>query len=162
MRYLSLCPSESCYPSRSVSLSFMTDARPSDSIWVEPVFYVGARVRRNRGRLPSNGFIERAPSTSRNFTSPRKRAPDKALTFISRHRKSFEAWAIMLRLDGVTQLGAPVNSADGVRVAACPLARRPRWSAIRLHILKRDEGCDTGNIRFAAPGSLAVMAFPAP
>ncbi len=41
-----------------------------------------ARVRRNRGRLPSNGFIERAQSTSRNSTSSRKRAPDKALTII--------------------------------------------------------------------------------
>jgi integrase/recombinase XerD len=35
-----------------------------------------------RGRLRPNGFIERAQSTSRNSTSSRKRAPDKALTFI--------------------------------------------------------------------------------
>jgi hypothetical protein len=30
---------------------------------------IAARVRRNRGRLHSNGFIERAQSTSPNFTS---------------------------------------------------------------------------------------------
>ena len=76
----------------------------------------------------------------------------------------------MLRLDGVTQLGTPVNSADGVRVAACPLARLRSWTLEMAATVvgdqaahtERDEGCDTVVIRFAAPGSLAVMAFPAP
>ncbi len=45
-----------------------------------------ARVRRNRGRLHSNGFIERAPSTAHNFTSSRKRASDKALAFLGSFR----------------------------------------------------------------------------
>jgi hypothetical protein len=42
-----------------------------------------ARVRRNRGRLHSNGFIERAQSTSHNFTCSPKRVSDKALTLIT-------------------------------------------------------------------------------
>jgi hypothetical protein len=41
-----------------------------------------ARIHRNRQRLPSNGSIERAQSTSPDFTLLRKRASDRALTFI--------------------------------------------------------------------------------
>jgi hypothetical protein len=41
-----------------------------------------ARVRRNHGRLPSNGFIERAQSSVLVRSSSAKRASDKALAFI--------------------------------------------------------------------------------
>jgi hypothetical protein len=39
-----------------------------------------ARIRRNRQRPPSNGSIERAQSTSPDFTLLRKRASDRART----------------------------------------------------------------------------------
>jgi hypothetical protein len=42
-----------------------------------------ARVRRNHGRLRSNGFIERAQNTLADFTVQSQRASDKALTFIN-------------------------------------------------------------------------------
>jgi hypothetical protein len=41
-----------------------------------------ARVRRNRKRLPSNGFIERAKNPTPTFTARLKRASDKPLTFL--------------------------------------------------------------------------------
>ena len=41
-----------------------------------------ARVRRNHGRLPSNGFIERAQSSVLVRSSSAKRASDKALAFL--------------------------------------------------------------------------------
>ena len=41
-----------------------------------------ARVRRNRGRLPSNGFIERAPEHRAPEHFLPDRASDKALTLI--------------------------------------------------------------------------------
>jgi len=41
-----------------------------------------ARLRRNHGRLPSNGFIESAPEHRARAHSAWKRASDKALTFI--------------------------------------------------------------------------------
>jgi hypothetical protein len=46
-----------------------------------------SRVASAAGRLRPNGFIERAQSTSRNFTSSRKRASDKALTFTRTYRE---------------------------------------------------------------------------
>ena len=54
-------------------------------VWTAPSIHaipIAARVRRNRGRLHSNGFIQRAQNTVHNFTCSRKRASDKALTFI--------------------------------------------------------------------------------
>jgi Phage integrase family len=42
---------------------------------------MGPRVHRNHGRLPSNGFIERARSSLPACTRQPKRASDKALTF---------------------------------------------------------------------------------
>src|SRR6202035_3033713 len=48
-----------------------------------------ARVRRNRGRLPSNGFIECAQSTMPASTTPRKGASDKALALIVHVISSF-------------------------------------------------------------------------
>ena len=57
---------------RTVSAAPRTAASPHS-------ISIGHRVRRNHGRLPSNGFIERAKSTVPLFTASPKRASDKAL-----------------------------------------------------------------------------------
>jgi hypothetical protein len=55
--------------------------RAIGGIWNDPVCRtITYRIHRNRQRPPSNGSIERAKSTSPDFTLLRKRASDRVLT----------------------------------------------------------------------------------
>ena len=95
-----------------------------------------ARVRRNHGRLPSNGFIERAQSSVLVRSSSAKRASDKALAFkrrtseedVAHHdvfdvvlhgsfRTAWDCWRRLLPVgySGDTWTGEVVSTSDTTR-----------------------------------------------
>ena len=86
-----------------------------------------ARMCRNRQRLPSNRSIERAKSTVRTSTAPRKRASDTALTSygLARRGRSLQACLI------------PAGDASGFPHSIHDSVGRP--PEIRLVLLGRKE-----------------------
>jgi hypothetical protein len=80
-----------------------------------------SRVRRNHWRLRSHGFIERAQSASPNFAPRRKRASDKALTFLDNF------WFV----DNPSAISATIMNTSFVRIARFPA---------RIDIFRSPEG----------------------